>query len=79
MFTSEFGPNFADVIVIDDNGVFEDANMIITEDSRVFIRQWDDGNEEYQIICMSYRQLNEMVSALNHPAGVYQTLTREPK
>ena len=73
MFTSELGSDYADIVVLDDEGTFEDVNVIITDESRVFIRQWDEHNEEYQIICLSYVQLNEIFCALQNPSGAYDT------
>lgn len=70
MFTNEF--DFEDIIVtiLDETAEYEDVQVMITDD-QVFIRQWDDDREKYEIICMSPKMFYEIQEAMKQPAGLF--------
>ena len=70
MFTNEFDFDESVTTVMDDTGEYEDIHVIITDDN-VFVRQWDDDREKYEIICMSPKMFYELQEAMKHPAGLF--------
>lgn len=55
---------------MDDTGEYEDIHVIIADDN-VFIRQWDEDRERYELICMSPKMFYELQEAMKKPAGLY--------
>lgn len=70
MFTNEFGFDETVTTILDETAEYEDVSIMITDD-QVFIRQWDDDREKYEIICMSPKMYYEMQEAMKHPAGLF--------
>jgi hypothetical protein len=63
---------------MDDTGEYEDVHVIITDDL-VFIRQWDDDREKYEVISMTPKMFFELQEAMKRPAGLFQVeLTKGP-
>jgi hypothetical protein len=62
---------------MDETAEYEDVHVIITDD-QVFIRQWDDDRDKYEIICMSPKMFYELQEAMNRPVGLfYVELTKK--
>lgn len=77
MFTNEFDFDESVTIVMDETAEYEDIQLMITDD-QVFIRQWDDDREKYEIICMSPKMFFELQEAMKLPAGLFSIeLTRK--
>ena len=72
MFTVEFESDASVVISMDEKDKFDDVEMILADDGTVFLRQFEDGMDEYQLICMSYQQLLDIVSSLDRTEGMFQ-------
>jgi hypothetical protein len=70
MFTNE--QNFDETLttILDETAEYEDVHLIITDDE-VFIRQWDDDREKYEIVCMTHKMFFELQEALRKPEGMY--------
>jgi hypothetical protein len=70
MFTNEH--NFDETIttILDETCEYEDVHLIIN-DEEVFIRQWDDNREKYEIIQMTHKMFFELQEALRKPEGMY--------
>lgn len=76
MFTNEFESDETVTTLMDDDAEYEDVQVMIT-DEQVFIRQWDDDREKYEIICMSPKMFYELQEAMKRPAGLFRVeLTR---
>jgi hypothetical protein len=76
MFTNEFDFDETLITIMDDEAEYEDVQVMITDD-QVFIRQWDDDREKYEIICMSPKMFYELQEAMKRPAGLFRVeLTR---
>jgi hypothetical protein len=58
------------VTVLDDTGQLEDIEWILDENS-VFVRQWNNELERYEVVEMSNQQLREALTALGLPEGTY--------
>ena len=71
MFSNEFEFDEITITIMDETAEFEDVHVIMTDD-QVFIRQWDDDREKYEIICMSPKMYFEMQEAMKHPVGLFQ-------
>jgi len=72
MFTVEFEKDSSIIVSMDEKDKYEDVEMILADDGTVFIRQFEDGMEEYQLICMSYQQLLDLVTSLQKTEGLFQ-------
>jgi hypothetical protein len=70
MFTNEFEFDETVTTIMDETADYEDVHVLIT-DEEVFIRQWDDDREKYEIICMSPKMFYELQEAMKHPAGMF--------
>lgn len=71
MFTNEFEFDETVTTIMDDDAEYEDVQVMITDD-QVFIRQWDDDREKYEIICMSPKMFYELQEAMKRPAGLFR-------
>jgi hypothetical protein len=74
MFTVEFERDASVITVLDETGQYDDVEVIIGEDSEVFIRQFDDENNSYDIIIMTYAQLIDILASLNSTEGMHRVL-----
>jgi hypothetical protein len=70
VFTNEFEFDETVTTIMDEAAEYEDVHVMITDD-QVFIRQWDDDREKYEIICMSPKMYFELQEAMKHPAGLF--------
>jgi len=75
MFTVEFERDASVITVLDETGQYDDVEVIIGEDSEVFIRQFDDENNSYDMIIMTYAQLIDILASLNSTEGMHRVLT----
>jgi len=71
MFTVEFEPDASVITSLDENDKFNDVEMVIGEDDTVYIRQFDDTLNEYQMLYLSYQQLLDLNAALRSPEGAF--------
>jgi len=58
------------VTVLDDTGKLEDIEVILDEDG-LFIRQWSNELDRYELIEFNNQQFKELVTALGLPEGTY--------
>jgi hypothetical protein len=58
--------------LIDDYAVHEDVQLII-DDNEVFIRQWSEQFQRYDLIVMSHKMFLELQQALQHTEGLFRT------
>jgi hypothetical protein len=58
------------VTVLDDNGQLEDIEWIFHEDG-LFVRQWNNELERYEVVEMNHKQFQEALAALGLPEGTY--------
>lgn len=72
MFTVEFETDATIITSLDESDNHEDVEVIIGDDSVVFIRQFEDGIEQYQLITMSYQQLLDLFMAMQQTEGMYK-------
>ena len=70
MFTNEFDFDETVTTIMDEGADYEDVQVMIT-DEQVFIRQWDDDREKYEVICMSPKMFYELQEAMQRPVGMF--------
>ena len=71
MFTVEFEHDASIVTTLDQQDAFEDVEMVLADDGTVYIRQFDEQLEEYQMIYMSAQQWLDLITAYQSPEGAY--------
>ena len=72
MFQNEIDFEETITTIIDDYDVHEDVQLII-DDNEVFIRQWSEQLQKYDLIVMSHKMFLEMQQALQHTEGLFRT------
>jgi len=72
MFTVEFEKDGCVITVMSDKDNFEDIEVIIGETGTVFLRQFQEFKNEYDVIAIDYDQLLDIVSAVNSPEGMFK-------
>lgn len=71
MYTVEFESDAAVITTLDENDRFNDVEMVVGDDDVVYLRQFDNTLNEYQILYMSYQQLLDLNTALRSPKGAF--------
>lgn len=71
MFTVEMEDTHTVVITMDETDSYEDVEVSIHSDDTVFITQHHPDLDSTEVIYMSYQQLNDIVTAMNMPVGMY--------
>jgi len=74
MFTVEFERDASVITVLDETGQYDDVEVIIGDDSEVFIRQFDPDANTYDMIILTYAQLVEILASLNSTEGMHRVL-----
>jgi hypothetical protein len=70
IFTNEFLWDETITTILDDKASHEDVQLLI-DDNEVFIRQWNEHLDRYQVIAMSHQMFYEMLHALKTGEGVF--------
>ena len=76
MFTVEFEHDASIITTLDQQDKFNDVEVILGDDGSVYIRQFEDTLDEYQIIYMSYQQFLDIYAALSSTEGMFQVSYR---
>lgn len=72
MYTVEFEKDASIIVTLDDNDRYNDVEMVLAEDGSIYLRQFDEDLEEYQMLFMSYQQWLDLVAAHTSPEGAYR-------
>lgn len=72
MFQNEINWDESITHIIDDRAVHEDIQLII-DDNEVFVRQWNENLQRYDLIIMSHKMFFELQQALHHSEGLFRT------
>ena len=78
MFTVEMDHDETIVTVLDDVGVRGDVSFFFYEDM-VYIRQFDEKRQKYEVILMSPEMWEEFMAAWKSPEGAYVTRFEKDK
>jgi hypothetical protein len=71
MFTVEFESEDTIITTLDDTGNHEDVELLIGSEGEVWIRQFDEELNGYDLISMSRNQFLDILSAWNSGEGSY--------
>ena len=71
MVTVEFEHDSIILSTLDETDSFEDVEVIMGDDMTVYMRQWNDGTEQHEMIYMSYQQLLDLFAAMSRTEGMY--------
>ena len=71
MFTVEFEADASIITTLDQQDAFEDVEMVLADDGTIYIRQFDEQMEEFQMIYMSAQQWLDLITAYQSPEGAY--------
>ena len=74
MFTVEIKSDASIVRSLDETGEMNDVEMILSETGSIFIRQWDDDLEKYEMLIMTYAQLLDIVVSLQQTQGLFHII-----
>jgi hypothetical protein len=72
LFQNEIDWDETVTTIIDDYAVHDDVQLII-DDNEVFIRQWSEQFQRYDLIVMSHKMFLELQEALKHSEGLFRT------
>jgi hypothetical protein len=75
MFTNEIEWDETVTTVMDDTGTEEDVVLFI-DDHGVFIRQYNEQLDKYDLVTMSHKMFNELIEAMKHKEGFFITNTK---
>ena len=71
MFTVEFEHDASVVRVLDETDQLDDVEMILDDEGIVFMRQWDDSLDKYEMLVMTHQQLLDIVMSLQQTEGLF--------
>jgi len=77
VFTVEFESDASVIRTLDDTGEMSDVEMIIADDDVVFMRQWDEDLQKYEMLVMTYQQLLELFTSIHQTEGAFRTFKKE--
>lgn len=72
MYSVEFEHDASIITSMDEADKYEDVQMVIVNDGKVFLRQFEDSLDSHQLIEISYQQLMDLVTSLHQPEGLFQ-------
>ena len=68
MYTVELEYDHAFIRTLDEKDRFEDVSVIITDDGRVYMIQYNEKTDKNDVIIMSLQQLVDLYAAMESPA-----------
>lgn len=72
MFSVEFEPDASVIVSLDENDDFEDVEMVLADEGVVYLRQYENGLDEYQLIVISYQQFVDLYASMKSTEGFYK-------
>jgi hypothetical protein len=76
MFTVEFDHDDTEITIMDEYAFNEDVKINAFDDI-VFIRQWDEDKNAFDIIAMSPDMWEDLIVALNSPEGIFKRVRKK--
>jgi hypothetical protein len=76
VYTVEFEHDIITVISLDEHDIFNDIEVTLTDNGSVFISQHDDRLDHTEMLLISYKQLLDIVAAVNSPEGMFRLQRR---
>lgn len=75
MFTVEFEKDSTVITTLDQRDKYEDVEVILADDGSVYMRQYEETLDEYQVLYMSYQQLLDIFASMQQTEGAYYAIT----
>jgi len=72
MFTVEMDLDEILITLLEDEAKCEDVSIFMYDDM-VYLRQWVEKQQSFQVIQMSPEMFQEMLSSMQKPEGAYRT------
>ena len=72
MYTVELEYDHAFIRTLDEKDRYEDVSVIISDDGRVYIIQYNEKTNKNDVIVMSLQQLIDLYSAMDSPEGAFR-------
>ena len=72
MYTVELEYDHAFIRTLDEKDRFEDVSVIISDDGRVYMIQYNEKTDKNDVIIMSLQQLIDLYSAMESPEGAFR-------
>ena len=69
MFTVEFESDASVITTLDQENMFEDVEMIVADNGIVYMRQYDEKMDDYQMLFMSLQQFTDIIASYRSPEG----------
>lgn len=76
MYSVEFEKDSAVITVLSEDDSQEDVEVIIGDNDVVFVRQYQEYKNEYDVIVMTWQQLKDIAAAINSPEGLFRLVRR---
>lgn len=77
MFTVEHEYDASVITSMDESGKYQDVEVIVAEDGDVYIRQFDEEFNAYEMIIITYQQFLDIYHGLNKHEGMFKIEFRE--
>lgn len=71
MFTVEMDMDEILITILDDYGDRDDVSVFLYDDT-VYIRQWNEKRQMFDIISMAPKMFEELLQAMKKPEGAYR-------
>ena len=72
MYTVEFDQDDIEITILDDSNNYEDLKIDAFTDI-VYIRQWNEELDKFNIIAISPEMWEELIAAIQSPEGAFVT------
>jgi predicted ATP-grasp superfamily ATP-dependent carboligase len=76
LYSVEFEKDSAVITVLSEDDSQEDVEVIIGDNDVVFVRQYQEYKNEYDVIVMTWQQLKDIAAAINSPEGLFRLVRR---
>jgi len=76
LYSVEFEKDAAVITVLSEDDSQEDVEVIVGDNDVVFVRQYQEYKNEYDVIVMTWQQLKDIAAAINSPEGLFRLVRR---
>jgi len=76
LYSVEFEKDSAVITVLSEDDSQEDVEVIIGDNDVVFVRQYQEYKNEYDVIVMTWQQLKDIAAAINSPEGLFRLVRK---
>jgi len=77
MYTVEFESDAAVITTLDQKAFFEDVEMVVADNGIVYMRQYDEERDDYQMLFMSLQQFTDIIASYSSPEGMFKIIDRK--